>query len=84
MRYSDRYFLQVYEAIQMLEDQMIKQDRVRPNEYIFTLLIGIIGRAGYTKKAFQLFKKVNDFILSFFPGLYRYTSYVDEQGSPVF
>ena len=49
---------QVKEAIDILEEDMLVRHRVMPNSYVFTCLIGVVGRAGYTKKAFQLFNKV--------------------------
>ncbi|XP_041362980.1 pentatricopeptide repeat-containing protein 1, mitochondrial-like [Gigantopelta aegis] len=48
----------VKEAIGILEHDMLVQDRVMPNCYVFSVLLGILGRAGYTKKAFQLFNKM--------------------------
>ena len=48
----------MYEALEMLERQMLKEDRVQPNQYVFTVLIGVLGRVGYTSKAFDIFKKV--------------------------
>jgi pentatricopeptide repeat domain-containing protein 1 len=53
---------QVYEAMEVLEKQMLKDDRVLPNQYVFTVLIGVLGRVGYTKKAFQLFNKVTEYV----------------------
>ena len=50
---------QVYEAIDMFETTMLKEDRVKPNRYVITVLIGVLGRVGYTKKAFQLFNRVS-------------------------
>jgi len=47
----------VYEALETLEKQML-QDRVPPTQYVFTVLIGVLGRVGYTKKAFNIFDKV--------------------------
>ena len=43
----------------MYETTMLKEDRVKPNRYVFTVLIGVLGRVGYTKKAFQLFNRVS-------------------------
>lgn len=37
---------------------MLQTDRVRPNEYVFNSLIGVLGHVGYTKKAFQVFNQV--------------------------
>ncbi|ESO10019.1 hypothetical protein HELRODRAFT_109396 [Helobdella robusta] len=51
----------VYEALQVLEKEMLVDDRVRPNAYVFNTLIGILGRVGYTKKAFQLFNRMKKF-----------------------
>ena len=51
--------LQIYEAIDMFETTMLKEDRVEPNRYVFTVLIGVLGRVGYTKKTFQLFNRVS-------------------------
>ena len=50
--------LKVYEALEILEKEMLQQDRVLPSQYVFTVLIGVLGRVGYTQKAFQLFNKV--------------------------
>ncbi|KAL8565087.1 hypothetical protein ACOMHN_005290 [Nucella lapillus] len=49
---------QVREAIEVLEDWMLKKDRVMPNDYVFTCLLTVLGRAGFTKKAFSLFRKM--------------------------
>jgi len=54
--------LQIYEAVDMFETTMLKEDRVEPNRYVFTVLIGVLGRVGYTKKAFQLFNRVSSII----------------------
>lgn len=51
----------IYEAIQVLEKEMLVDDRVRPNQYVFTVLIGALGRVGYTRKAFQLFNRMKKF-----------------------
>jgi len=48
----------VYEALETLEKQMLKEDRVPPNQYVFTVLVGVLGRVGYTEKAFSIFNKV--------------------------
>ncbi|XP_049874728.1 pentatricopeptide repeat-containing protein 1, mitochondrial [Pectinophora gossypiella] len=43
------------EALDVLEVRMIKQDRVKPNNYIYNILIGACAEVGYTKKAFRLY-----------------------------
>lgn len=48
----------IKEAIDVLEVKMIKEDRVKPENYIYNLLIGGCARTGYTKKAFQLFNRM--------------------------
>lgn len=48
----------IKEAIDVLEIQMIKEDRVKPKNYIFNLLIGGCARVGYSKKAFSLYTKM--------------------------
>ena len=53
----------MYEALETLERQMLKEDRVPPSQYVFTVLIGVLGRVGYTKKAFMIFNKVCSLVL---------------------
>ncbi|XP_014791127.1 pentatricopeptide repeat-containing protein 1, mitochondrial isoform X2 [Octopus bimaculoides] len=48
----------ILEAIDTLEDMMLKKHRVMPNAYVFNQLLGILGKTGYTKKAFSLFNKM--------------------------
>lgn len=48
---------QLKEAIDVLEVRM-KDDRVKPDYYIYELLIIECGRFGYTKKAFQLYNRM--------------------------
>lgn len=43
------------EAIDVLEVRMLTQDRVKPENYIYNILIGACADVGYTKKAFKLF-----------------------------
>lgn len=46
------------EAIDVLEVRMLKEDRVKPENYIYNLLIGECARLGFTKKAFNLFTRM--------------------------
>lgn len=43
------------EAINVLEQRMLVDDRVKPENYIYNILIGACADVGYTKKAFKLF-----------------------------
>ncbi|XP_037948799.1 pentatricopeptide repeat-containing protein 1, mitochondrial-like, partial [Teleopsis dalmanni] len=46
------------DAIAVLEKRMLKEDRVKPENYIYNLLISGCAKAGYTRKAFSLFTKM--------------------------
>ncbi|XP_044763746.1 pentatricopeptide repeat-containing protein 1, mitochondrial [Coccinella septempunctata] len=43
------------QAINVVEIKMIKEDQVKPENYIYNLLIGACGRQGLLKKAFSLY-----------------------------
>ncbi|KAH8398384.1 hypothetical protein KR215_009520 [Drosophila sulfurigaster] len=48
----------INEAIHVLEVKMLREDRVKPENYIYNLLISGCAKAGYTRKAFNLYTKM--------------------------
>ncbi|KAF5307034.1 hypothetical protein FQR65_LT07177 [Abscondita terminalis] len=58
------------EAIDVVEVRMLKQDKVKPENYLYNLLIGACGRVGYTKKAFNLYNEMKRRALDVTPGTY--------------
>ncbi|GFS01012.1 pentatricopeptide repeat-containing protein 1, mitochondrial [Elysia marginata] len=50
----------IKEAISVFDHWMMLRDRVMPNKRTFTNLIGILGRVGYTEKAFELYTKMRN------------------------
>lgn len=48
----------IKEAMDVLEVRMLKEDRVKPENYIYNLLIDGCAKVGYSSKAFNLFTKM--------------------------
>ncbi|XP_059054056.1 pentatricopeptide repeat-containing protein 1, mitochondrial [Achroia grisella] len=46
------------EAMDVLEVRMLTQDRVKPENYIYNILIGACAEVGFTKKAFKLYNEM--------------------------
>ena len=40
--------------------ELIQENRAKPCNYLYNLLIGACGRVGYTKKAFQLYNQMKN------------------------
>ncbi|XP_047113350.1 pentatricopeptide repeat-containing protein 1, mitochondrial [Schistocerca piceifrons] len=67
-RRSQKYYLNLIqqyveqrnliEAISVLETKMLKEDNVKPEYYIYTVLIAACAHAGYSKKAFHLYNQM--------------------------
>lgn len=60
----------IKEAIDVLEIKMIQEDRVKPENYIYNLVLGACGRVGYTKKAFMLYNDMKKRALKVTGGTY--------------
>lgn len=63
-------FKRIKEAIDVVEVRMIKEDQVKPQNYIYNLLIGECGRLGYSQKAFQLYTRMKQRALKVTGGTY--------------
>ncbi|NP_001153853.1 pentatricopeptide repeat domain 1 [Acyrthosiphon pisum] len=48
----------IADAIDVLETRMLKDEKAKPDYYIYNLLIGTCGKVGYVQKAFHLFNQM--------------------------
>lgn len=62
----------VEECVNMLLNQMLQVEKVKPQEYNFSVVIGAVGTTGNTKLAFKLFRTLKEYGLQ--PTLPVYTS----------
>ncbi|XP_030753375.1 pentatricopeptide repeat-containing protein 1, mitochondrial [Sitophilus oryzae] len=60
----------IKEAIDVLEIRMIQEDKIKPEAYIYNLVLGACGRVGYTKKAFMLYNDMKKRGLKVMGGTY--------------
>lgn len=51
-------YRRIKEALNVLEVRMLKEDRVKPENYIYNLLIDGCAKEGYSRQAFNLFTKM--------------------------
>nr|CAB3265257.1 pentatricopeptide repeat-containing protein 1, mitochondrial [Phallusia mammillata] len=69
----------VDECLEMLETQMLKKDKVKPQNYNFAVVIGALGRVGDVNKAYNLYYKMKDYGLK--PSLPCITSLFNAVGN---
>jgi pentatricopeptide repeat domain-containing protein 1 len=60
----------IKEALDILEVRMLKEDRVKPENYIYNLLIAGCAKVGYSRKAFDLFLRMRQRALRVTGGTY--------------
>lgn len=53
-----KFYFQLKDALKLYEEEMLKENKMKPSPYTFSVLINGCAAVGYTKEAFSLFKKV--------------------------